>query len=125
MLSTPDYQGLTGSRNIKNFPKKRLTSYRYRYILGAIKMESVDVNITGGSTKLDKRNLRLKFKILESKIPQRKIAQQLDISESIFSRITLGEREATLEQKIKIAEILNCSVPEIFPDVLVTSARAG
>lgn len=74
----------------------------------------------------DKRNLKLKFRILESRIPQRKIAQQLDISESIFSRITLGEREATPEQKEKIAEILNCSVPEIFPEgEFATSMRAG
>ncbi|MBU1626028.1 hypothetical protein KKB18_01530 [bacterium] len=74
----------------------------------------------------DKRNLKLKFRILESRIPQRKIAQQLDISESIFSRITLGEREATPEQKEKIAEILCCSVPEIFPEEeLAASMKAG
>jgi len=73
----------------------------------------------------DKRNLKLKFKILESRIPQRKIAQQLDISESIFSRITLGEREATPEQKEKIAQILGCSVMDIFPEELATSAKAG
>jgi hypothetical protein len=84
------------------------------------------LNKAGGMSRLkDNRNLRLKFKILEAKIPQRKIAQQLDISESIFSRITLGLREATPEQKEKIAEILNCQVMEIFPEEMAASARAG
>ncbi len=89
-------------------------------------MEKIDWNYTGGDGRLDdKRNLKLKFKILESRIPQRKIAQQLDISESIFSRITLGEREATLEQKEKIAEILNCNIFEIFPEEFAASIKVG
>ena len=55
------------------------------------------------------RHLRIK-----NKLPLRKVAAFLDIDQSFLSKIERGERIATKEQVIKLAEIFNVEKKELI-----------
>lgn len=50
----------------------------------------------------------------ESGLPLRKVAASLDIDQSILSKIERGERKATKEQIIQIAQIFNTDKNELL-----------
>jgi HTH-type transcriptional regulator, competence development regulator len=54
----------------------------------------------------------------ESKLPLRKVAAELDIDQSVLSKIERGERKATKEQVIKIARIFNVDERDLLIDFL-------
>ena len=59
-------------------------------------------------------NKPLKLAIIASQIPAYIIAQKATISESILSRIVCGRREATPDEKRRIAMALKKHVSDIF-----------
>lgn len=54
----------------------------------------------------------------DSGLPLRKVAAKLDIDQSILSKIERGERKASREQIIKIAQIFNTDIKELLINFL-------
>ena len=60
-------------------------------------------------------NLRLRTEILKRGLRQTEIAYKAGIDGSTFSKYVSGWRTPSEDTKRRIAEVMNCTVPQIFP----------
>ena len=60
-------------------------------------------------------NTQLKIKIIQSGRRAYEIERELDLWPSKLSKIIAGIIEPTHEEKVCLAEVLNCPIAEIFP----------
>jgi len=61
-------------------------------------------------------NILLKTEMLKKGLSGFELARKVGVSDSQFSRYVRGWREVPMEVKAGLAEALNCSVEEIFPE---------
>lgn len=65
---------------------------------------------------MNRKQRKLKAKIIEWFESQANFAQIIKVDESIISRVVRGRRTLSPETQKKWADLLNCKRTEIFPD---------
>jgi transcriptional regulator with XRE-family HTH domain len=59
-------------------------------------------------------NLKLKVKLIERGLSQFEVCRKLGVSDSWFSKIMNGWLSCPEEIQVKLANLLNCEIHEIF-----------
>ncbi len=67
--------------------------------------------------KIAKVGSRIKYIRLVNQLSQKSIAEKIGISQASLSNIECGRNHCTLENLLKLSEVLNCPVRDFFVDI--------